>query len=478
MHRHGRSIWEDRQPSLACLFSSVSFSPRNLRIGHRLALSFSLLLALMIAGAWLAVSSGRDSREAILKLVEVSTTRAADLGAMRQMVEREDRLSHRLGLANHIEDAQRDMREIDGLVVSYRALAARFGKAVSTDEERMLFELTATYDRAIEPALDSARESVIGFNPGMAGRTLNDLVAPVHAQWLMALDRLTEMQNRRIATEVRTLGQRAALVDSTIGAVVALATLLAGVGVWRLGSSITKPLRQAVDFAAKVGRGDLDAALPHHGDDEAGQLLRALKDMAVKLQQADAAMKRLAIEDALTGAYNRRHFDAVLEVEHARAIRAAQRRAGGAGSDEAAQLALVLIDVDHFKAYNDRFGHPAGDACLRAVVAATREAGLRPGDCVARYGGEEFVVVLPACDVDGACRVAERVRARVAGLRLVAADGRPMPVTVSIGVAGVCDARESTPADLLRAADDALYDAKHGGRDQVRRRAIEVRRSA
>jgi diguanylate cyclase (GGDEF)-like protein len=207
-------------------------------------------------------------------------------------------------------------------------------------------------------------------------------------------------------------------------------------------------------------------------------LLRALKDMATKLQQADSTMKRLAIEDGLTGAYNRRHFDAVLETEHGRAIRAVQRRVAGAGSHEAAQLALVLIDVDHFKAYNDRFGHQAGDACLRAIVAATREAGLRPGDCVARFGGEEFVVVLPACDVDGACRVAERVRARVAALRLVAADGAAMPVTVSVGVAGIADARDTTPTDLLRAADEALYDAKHGGRDQVRRRAIAARRPA
>ena len=456
----------------------MKFSPRNLRIGHRLALCFSLILALMIAGAWLAVSSARDSRVAMLRLVEVSNARIADLGAMRQMVEREDRLAHRIGLSRSVDDARRDMREIDLQVIAYRAIAARFSATVATDEERMLFELTATFDRAVEPALDSARESVVGFNPGMAGRTLNDLVAPVHAQWLMSLDRLTEMQNRRVAAEVRALGQRAAWFDTAIGCVVALATLLTALAVWRLAVGITRPLHQAVDFAARIGRGDLDAPLPPAGDDEAGELLLALKAMALQLRQADTAMQRLAIEDGLTGAYNRRHFDTVLRTEHERAIRAGQRRAAGAGSDEAAQLALLLVDVDNFKAFNDRFGHPAGDACLRAVVTATRAAGLRPGDCVARYGGEEFVVVLPACDVDGACRVAERVRAHVAALRLATEDGVLMPVTVSIGVAGVADARDTSPTELLRAADEALYDAKHGGRDQVRRRIIEPCRAA
>jgi diguanylate cyclase (GGDEF)-like protein len=448
----------------------MPLAPRSLRIGHRLALCFSLILSLAIAGVWLAVSSARDSRAAMRELVEVAKARAADLSTMRQVVEREDRLAHRLGLALRIEDAQRDMREIDEQVLAYRVVAARFGRAIASEDERMQFELAATFDRAVAPALDSARESVAGYNPGRAGRTLNDLVAPVHAQWLHALDRLAELQNRRIAAEVRALDRRGARVDTLIGAVVALATLAAAVVAWRLTTSITAPLRRAVDFAERIGDGDLDAPLPPAGDDEPGQLLHALSDMARQLQRAEASLKRLAIEDGLTGAYNRRHFDAVLLAEHERARRAAERHP--AGPDEAARLALLLIDVDHFKSYNDRHGHPAGDACLRAIVQATREAGLRPGDCVARYGGEEFVVVLPACDLEGACRVAERVRGRVAALRLAVPGGGTTAVTVSVGVAGVGDARETSPADLLRAADQALYEAKRGGRDQVRRRTL------
>jgi len=202
-------------------------------------------------------------------------------------------------------------------------------------------------------------------------------------------------------------------------------------------------------------------------------LLLALKAMARQLQEANTRMQRLAIEDGLTGAFNRRHFDDVLRAEHERARRAAQRRGADGKVEEAANLALLLIDVDHFKQFNDRFGHPAGDACLRAVAGAVRDAGLRPGDFVARYGGEEFVVVLPSCGILGAAQVAERIRQQVETLH-----GRPdsvlaAPVSVSIGLAATSDARGATPADLLRAADQAMYDAKHNGRNQVRQRALE-----
>jgi diguanylate cyclase (GGDEF)-like protein len=276
-----------------------------------------------------------------------------------------------------------------------------------------------------------------------------------------------------VAAEIQALSAHANRNDLVIGGVAVLASLLAAFAGWRLTLSITRPLKQAVLFASAVGSGQLDVPLPRSSDDECGMLLLALKVMATQLQEANARMQRLAIEDGLTGAFNRRHFDDMLFAEHERARRAAMRRNTEGVLDAAAHLALLLIDVDHFKAFNDRFGHPAGDACLRAIVGAVRDAGLRPGDFLARYGGEEFVVILPSCDIAGAAVVAERVRRQVESLHARPDTPLAAPVSVSIGLAAMCDARDSTSAELLRAADLALYDAKHGGRNQVRERALE-----
>ena len=253
---------------------------RHLRIGHRLVLCFSLILLLMIAGAWLAVSSSRHSREGLLQLVEVSNARQSDIRGMREMLEREDRLAQRLGLANSIDEARRDMDEIEVDVGNYRALSSRFVSTAGSGEEQALIDQVDAYDHSLVGAFESARSSVDGFNPGMAARTLNREVAPVHADWLTALDQLAELQNHRIAAEIEALSERAARIDTVIKAVAMLASLMAAFVGWRLTLSITRPLKQAVLFASAVGSGQLDVPLPRSSDDECGMLLLALKVMA------------------------------------------------------------------------------------------------------------------------------------------------------------------------------------------------------
>jgi diguanylate cyclase (GGDEF)-like protein len=127
-----------------------------------------------------------------------------------------------------------------------------------------------------------------------------------------------------------------------------------------------------------------------------------------------------------------------------------------------------MIDVDRFKAYNDRYGHPAGDKALKLVTNCLREAALRPGDSLARYGGEEFVAILPNTDEDGAYVIAERLRKSLRHLALPHEGSEKGVITVSIGIASYgSHIVERRDTDLLRRADQALYDAKAAGRDRV-----------
>jgi diguanylate cyclase (GGDEF)-like protein len=167
------------------------------------------------------------------------------------------------------------------------------------------------------------------------------------------------------------------------------------------------------------------------------------------LDELVARLRTLAREDPLTGALNRRAFVERLDDELARAARA--------GSP----CAVAVIDIDHFKAINDRFGHAAGDAALRGLVATVSER-LRRGDALGRLGGEEFAVLLADATADGAERYADELRELIA--LDAAASGTPF--TVSVGVAEA--APGGTAEDLLLAADAALYSAKHAGRDTVR----------
>jgi diguanylate cyclase (GGDEF)-like protein len=127
-----------------------------------------------------------------------------------------------------------------------------------------------------------------------------------------------------------------------------------------------------------------------------------------------------------------------------------------------------MIDVDYFKYYNDSYGHQGGDECLRRVAAAMSSVVMRSSDAVARYGGEEFVILLPATDPEGACLVAERIRAAVEKLAMPHAKSEVADhVTVSIGVASIIVTTEGLPTQLIGFADEALYRAKHEGRNRV-----------
>lgn len=171
---------------------------------------------------------------------------------------------------------------------------------------------------------------------------------------------------------------------------------------------------------------------------------------------ATEKMSELVLTDPLTGLANRRHFDQTLASEWDRAAR------------EKHPLAVLMIDIDHFKAFNDTRGHAAGDDCLRAVARALHEHCARPGDTVSRWGGEEFAVILPGTDLPGASHVAGELVEVVRSLGLAHGAGGAGPrVTISAGAAAVLAAEDGAPQDLVQRADAALYRAKQAGRDRA-----------
>jgi diguanylate cyclase (GGDEF)-like protein len=191
---------------------------------------------------------------------------------------------------------------------------------------------------------------------------------------------------------------------------------------------------------------------------EALEFVLVMRDVTER-KLLEEKLSKLAMTDGLTGVANRRAFDEALEREWKRTLR------------HGTQISLLLLDIDHFKQFNDQYGHQVGDDCLRAVAQAAAGA-VRATDMVARYGGEEIALILPQVDVAGARETAEKVRSVIAGLRVPHSENPEGGgwVTVSIGAATALARVGGTmrmPEGLLQAADHALYKAKHGGRNRV-----------
>ncbi|HLB08793.1 MAG TPA: diguanylate cyclase, partial [Gemmatimonadaceae bacterium] len=250
--------------------------------------------------------------------------------------------------------------------------------------------------------------------------------------------------------------------------VIALLLVFVATLAYRLGLLIARPLDRLAKGAGEVAAGDLAVDLPEApGGGEVGYLTDVFNHMVSRLREGrreldlihetlrakNEELEMLSTTDSLTGLENHRSLMQRLDEEEARSKR--ERR----------NFSVLVGDVDHFKQYNDAFGHPAGDDVLKAISDIMREA-ARPVDCVARYGGEEFVVLMPDTSAADALELAEHIRARVAAKKFM---GRKM--TLSIGVASFPEDADNAEA-LISIADEALYQAKREGRD----RAIRARK--
>jgi diguanylate cyclase (GGDEF)-like protein len=239
-----------------------------------------------------------------------------------------------------------------------------------------------------------------------------------------------------------------------------------GLIAYLLGLSIVRPLNRLIGGARKVAAGDLDVDLPVAGQGELGYMTEVFNDMVSRLREGreelaainetlrekNNELREISITDTLTALHNRKHMMESLVIELARSKR----------KDH--PLAIFMIDIDHFKRYNDTLGHLAGDEILRKLGALFK-ASIRSCDCASRYGGEEFLIMLPETDSTVAAITAERIRSQVSG-KAFGDKNKKLSVTISMGVA-VFPRDGDEPEALIACADKALYEAKENGRNRV-----------
>lgn len=263
-------------------------------------------------------------------------------------------------------------------------------------------------------------------------------------------------QASTLSTSISNDARRVTLV-ATAGA---LATLvLVAMVVFLFHRHIVHPILAATRGLEKAEQDESPVRLPRariREMDAIGLTVERFAALLTQLKERNEELRRLSTQDGLTCIPNRRHFDAIL----AREIRRAARHQR--------PLSLILLDIDHFKLFNETYGHQAGDDCLRRVSRTLAEVVQRPGEMVARYGGEEFAAILPEVGPDEAMAVAGRMADRLADLD-IAHSSSPIAqrITLSMGVATATPHVDFDPAELIAAADTALYRAKQKGRNAI-----------
>jgi diguanylate cyclase (GGDEF)-like protein len=424
-----------------------------LRIGARLLLSVIVPALTVIGLLVLGVISAQNARRDALVTLRERNEQALEVVALTAAVALAENDAARLdGLVDQLAAQGRVHGMLEVAVLDHEGRIAahadptRFGER-ATDP----FALAALTRAVPSSALDGSEMRVAV--PAVSGLRWGTVVA----RW-----DVSPVQQAVAARWWRMVGFAVGI--SVIGALLLAAAL---------GRAVVSPLSELRRVVAAVERGDFSTRARPRGARELQELgegvnrmVAALAQQRVELERvvaertaellaANVRLERLAVEDGLTGLANHRRFREALRDELLRAAR------------QGRPVALLMVDVDHFKRFNDTLGHPAGDAMLREVAEALRGS-VRVTDLCARYGGEEFAVLMPETSLEAADVVAERVRAAVERVG-APREARPA-VTVSVGVAACHAPLPDDPAGdgLVDAADRALYRAKHGGRNCVR----------
>lgn len=273
-------------------------------------------------------------------------------------------------------------------------------------------------------------------------------------------DKFYGVVNREIHDELAAIHSAKQRALFLISAILVVSSLLAATVGIALARSVLVPLHELEEGTRRFASGELSSRVNVAAKNELGHLAKTFNDMAEQIERNEKELEELSIHDGLTGLFNKLEFTRRLRDEVARA-----KRYNGVFS-------LIMMDIDHFKAVNDTYGHQAGDKVLRAVSALIKKE-IRTMDFVARYGGEELVAVLPETPGAAAFHVAERMRKALAAHAIEISKEKTISVTISLGVADFphdADAEEA----LVGAADQALYAAKNSGRNQAQRFALKT----
>lgn len=273
-------------------------------------------------------------------------------------------------------------------------------------------------------------------------------------QVLFALDQVDSSYYDEINAQRSRIGEAESRFLLIIVTAIGIGMVSAVIGALWLSRSVLLPLREFEKGMTHFANDNLSYRLEMDHSNEIGRLAREFNAMAEHLMEHHHKLEELSVRDGLTGLYNRRELEKRLQEETQRARRYSH------------PYSVLMLDIDHFKDINDRYGHQTGDDVLITVADLVRLT-VRPVDVVARYGGEELAVILPETDGGGARLVAERIRGTIEESLTTTSQGETIQVTVSIGLA-TFPRDSATGAGLVHAADQALYAAKMDGRNIVR----------